>query len=53
MLSIGIQKEPEIVISTLHGGVCHLVCVVALVTLALALITLASSIALALSPSLC
>ncbi len=35
------------------GGIYHLVLVVTLVMLALALITLASSIALALSPSFC
>ena len=40
------------IVPTLHGGVYHLVCVVVLVNLVLALVTLALSIMLALSPSL-
>jgi hypothetical protein len=40
------------IVPTLHGGVCHLVRVVALVNLVSALVMLALSITLALSPSL-
>jgi hypothetical protein len=56
MLSICIVNLHTIaalnIVLTLHGGVYHLVHVVALVILVSALVTLALSITLALSPSL-
>ncbi len=48
VLIFGLERLP-----TLHGGFYHLVCVVALVVLAFALVTLVLSIVLASSPNLC